>query len=208
MQPPTESGMQGAVDSMFADAAAKAEQTEKMAPTLAAAEAGDVAAMAAALDAAGVGVDTPGDDGDTALHMGCLYGQLAVVQECLRRGACVTARDEDNSTPLHDAAAGGHDAIVRLLLAGNADIAAQDDDGDSPLHLASNGGHAHVVGTLLAYDSAKVEALCGAMNALGQKPHNLAEDPATSACFTELAIGGGDDDDMGVSSKRVRGAAK
>lgn len=192
--------MQEQVDALFADAAAKAEQAEKMAATLAAAESGDVASMAAALDAAGVDVDTPGEDGDTALHIGCLYGQLEVVQECLRRGACVTARDEDNSTPLHDASAGGHDQIVRLLLAGGADVAAQDDDGDSPLHLASNGGHAHVVRTLLDHGAAQVEALCSAMNALGQKPLDLAEDPAVAQA---LAIGGVDNG-MGVATKRTK----
>ena len=193
---------------MLAEAQAAAEAAERMAPALAAAEGGDAAAMAAALDAAGVGVDEPGEDGDTCLHIACLYGRLGVVEECLRRGASVTARDEDNSTPLHDACAGGHEAIVRALLGRGADLGAVDNDGDSPLHLASNGGHAHVVRALLAHlesDDAARHALCSLANANGERPVDLAEDPALMAA---MRIAGGEEEepggDVGAAFKKSR----
>ena len=129
---------------------ARAEADDKMRPVLLAAEAGDVVAMSAALDSCSIQVDTQGEDGDTALHIGCLYGQLAIVQECVRRGADVKAKDEDNPTPLHDASAGGHYDIAKLLLEQGAQVTARDADGDSPLHLASNGGHAAVVQLLMS----------------------------------------------------------
>ena len=85
-----------------------------------AAEAGDVAALSAALD--DCSVDATGEDDDTPLHLvcmhqmrprwavpcvkhclraqACLHGHLAAVQELLTRGANVSVRDEDASTPV------------------------------------------------------------------------------------------------------------
>lgn len=56
----------------------------RMAAILEAAEQGEATIMASLLDMASLHVDSPGEDGDTALHMGCLYGQLSVV--CTRHG--------------------------------------------------------------------------------------------------------------------------
>ena len=39
-------------------------------------------------------VNARGEDGDSPLHIACLYGQAAVVEECIKRGADV------NWTPL------------------------------------------------------------------------------------------------------------
>jgi ankyrin repeat protein len=60
---------------------------------------------------------TTGPDGDTALHLACLYGHLPCVQQLLAAGCKGGAvNSEDGTSPLHDAAAGGHLAIVQLLL--------------------------------------------------------------------------------------------
>ena len=75
-------------------------------------------------------VNARGEDGDSPLHIACLYGQAAVVEECIKRGADVNARDEDDSTPLHDAAAGGFDAIVAQLLLKGASTSAKDNEED------------------------------------------------------------------------------
>ena len=185
-------------------AEAAAEAADVMRPVLMAAEAGDVAAMCAALDAGGHHVDKQGEDNDTTLHIGCLYGQLAVVEECIRRGADVTAKDEDNSTPLHDASAGGHYDIAKLLLSKGASVTARDEDGDSPLHLACNGGHAAVAQLLLSHLNEKQRnILLGLPNGLGQKPADLAEDPALVAQL-KLASGEAADDEEGSSGSAYK----
>ena len=48
-----------------------------------------------------------GPEGDTLLHLACLYAHEECAQLLLANGADVTVVDEDCSTVLHDAAAGG-----------------------------------------------------------------------------------------------------
>ena len=187
-----------------ADEADKPPPDTPIAHALAAAEAGDLATFTRLLDEHGLDVNDQGDDGDTALHMSCLYGHLAVVQECVRRGASVQACDEDGSTPLHDASAGGYYDIAKLLLENGAQIDVADGDGDTPLHLASNGNHGHICELLLTHAGAERAAqLKGTANGMGQTPHELAEDPTL---MRSLRLGGDDDDDgVGSNFKKSRG---
>lgn len=198
------------VDELLAAADEPSPEELKMAPILACAESGDVAGMSKALDAAGVPIDQKGEDGDTALHIGCLWGRLAIVEECLKRGASVVARDEDNSTPLHDASAGGHYDIVKLLLAKGASVQAVDNDGESPLHLAANGGHQHVVTLLLSHLApAAASSLLKKPNEAGETPIDLAEDPALIAQLNRACIGDNEapmdeDESSGAAFKRAK----
>jgi ankyrin repeat protein len=48
-----------------------------------------------------------GPEGDTLLHLACLYGHAECARVLMDCGASVSVRDEDDSTVLHDAAAGG-----------------------------------------------------------------------------------------------------
>ncbi|EOY07974.1 Ankyrin repeat family protein isoform 3, partial [Theobroma cacao] len=82
----------------------------------AAAQLGDLDALRLALDNLNGSIDEPVEDGDTALHLACLYGYLPCVQLLLERGANFEAKDEDGAVPLHDACAGGFIEIVQLLL--------------------------------------------------------------------------------------------
>ncbi|KAJ0476695.1 putative ankyrin repeat-containing domain-containing protein [Helianthus annuus] len=92
-------------------------------------------------------IDEPVEDGDTALHLTCLYGHLSCVQLLLERGASVEAKDED----------GGFMEIVRLLI-GKADspeclkrmLETVDVEGDTPLHHAARGEHKEIVQLLLS----------------------------------------------------------
>ena len=120
-----------------------------------------------------------GEDGDSPLHIACLYGQTAVVLECLKRGADVNAKDEDDSTPLHDACAGGFELIVAALLQRGAAFDAKDSDEETPLHHACRGGHAAVVERILKAcpDSAARVALIAAPNAAGETAAHMAEGP-------------------------------
>ena len=92
-----------------------------MVAVLEAAETGDVGTLTELLE--GVSIDMRGEDGDTALHIGCLHGQLGVVEECLKRGADVNVSDEDGSieTRLQASrcavpAGAGHPAVQAPLL--------------------------------------------------------------------------------------------
>ena len=151
------------------------------------------------LDALGVPIDTQGEDGDTALHIGCLHGQTAVVVECLKRGASVTATDEDGSTPLHDASAGGHYMIAKMLIQKGAKIDALDSDGESPLHLATNGGHQAIVDLLLSALGDAAPGLLKKPNGEGATPIDLAEDPALIAKL-KIACGEEDEDEDGAGA--------
>ncbi|MBA0824152.1 hypothetical protein Goarm_020834 [Gossypium armourianum] len=123
----------------------------------AAAQLGDLNALRLALDNINGSIDEPVEDGDTALHLTCLYGYLPCVQLLLERGANLEAKDEDGAVPLHDACAGGFVEIVQLLLdrASNSGclkrmLDSVDAEGDTPLHHAARGEHAEVIQLLLA----------------------------------------------------------
>lgn len=121
-----------------------------------AAEEGNIGALRDALGELVTSIDHPGEDGDTALHLACLYGHQEAVEILLTAGASVDVRDEDGALPLHDASAGGYNGIVTLLLQAAEEkhmlpslLSLVDVDGDTPLHHAGRGCHAQVVRLLL-----------------------------------------------------------
>ncbi|KAL9362159.1 hypothetical protein Peur_044944 [Populus x canadensis] len=147
-----------------------------------AAQLGDLDALRNALDSLNGSIDEPVEDGDTALHLTCLYGYLPCVQLLLERGANLEAKDEDGAIPLHDACAGGFTEIAQLLLntASSAErvkrmLEAVDDEGDTPLHHAARGEHADVIRLLLASGASATTA-----NSYGKIPSELPE-PDTEA---------------------------
>ncbi|KXZ43702.1 hypothetical protein GPECTOR_82g236 [Gonium pectorale] len=123
---------------------------------------------------AGADINTPGPDGDTALHLACLFGHMDCVRALLAGGADANAVNlEDGSTALHDAAAGGYLDICKLIVekAEGAIIRKADEDGDTPLHNAARGNHPEVVKMLLARGAdPRVQ------NGYGNKPVDEAEE--------------------------------
>ncbi|XP_057982000.1 uncharacterized protein LOC131167277 [Malania oleifera] len=153
-----------------------------------AAQLGNVDAFRLALDSLN-DIDEPVEDGDTALHLACLYGKLPCVQLLLERGACLEAKDEDGAIPLHDACAGGYIDIVRLLLSSanttesiKRMLETGDVEGDTPLHHAARGEHADVIRLLLASGASP-----SMRNNYGQTPSELSDAETEARRILEAA---------------------
>ena len=98
------------------------------------------------------GVDVHADDrvGWPPMVRAADYGQLAIVQTLLARGADPLKGTIGNRLPLHFAAEGGYVAIVSLLLRQpSVDPNLKDYTGQTALFKAANGGHHEVVELLL-----------------------------------------------------------
>ena len=75
--------------------------------------------------------------GRTPLHAAAAAGQVASVEELVRQGAAVDARDlTAQLTPLHVAAEYGYGAVAAKLLELGAALEATTDQGHTPLSLA------------------------------------------------------------------------
>ncbi|KZV15219.1 pentatricopeptide repeat-containing protein, partial [Dorcoceras hygrometricum] len=136
-------------------------------------------------------IDEPVEDGDTVLHLACLYGHLTCVQFLLERGANLEAKDEDGGIPLHDACAGGHPDIVRELIDHANDpmrlkrmLETSDGDGDTPLHHAARGEYGDIVSLLLAHGASPTTT-----NTDGKTPAELAEPGTDARRILEMASG-------------------
>lgn len=77
--------------------------------------AGDVEALKELLQG-GADKDEKDDEGRTALHFACGYGEIACSQELIKAGADVDAKDGNDNTPLHYAAGYGQAEAIKLLL--------------------------------------------------------------------------------------------
>ncbi|KVH90440.1 tankyrase [Cynara cardunculus var. scolymus] len=138
---------------------------------------GDIDALRQALDNLDGSIDEPVEDGDTALHLTCLYGHVSCVQLLLERGASVEAQDEDGGIPLHDACAGGYLEIVQLLIGKDNSLEclkrmleSVDVEGDTPLHHAARGEHKEIVVLLLSIGASPTMT-----NVYGKTPGELVE---------------------------------
>jgi len=96
-----------------------------------AAQAGDLDALAAGLDAHPDWIDALGGGFQkaTALHLAVLRNQHAAIRLLIARGADLNCRDfPDNAAPLHFAAAHGDLETIRLLVEAGADVDGSGDD--------------------------------------------------------------------------------
>ncbi len=64
------------------------------------------------------------DDNQSALHMACIDGDMAIVETLLDHGASVNNVNVNLNTPLHVAAEFGHDEVIKLLVCRGANISA------------------------------------------------------------------------------------
>jgi len=71
------------------------------------------------------------------LHKAAMTGDVARIDECIRKGMLVNAADVEGNTPLHHAYYQGNEAAVDRLIAYGADLTIRNKDGDTPLDMAS-----------------------------------------------------------------------
>ena len=86
----------------------------------------------------------------TALMAFAAAGAVDLVEDLLRRGADLEARDEDGYTALMYAANAGEEEVVRLLVDAGADCGARDAEGSTPLMFAAQRGSVRAVKRLVA----------------------------------------------------------
>ena len=98
-------------------------------------------------------------DGWTALHLACFFGQPGVAEALLAKGADVDARSHNpmQNTALHAAAATRNKDAVRALLEHGAEVNARQHGGWTALHAASQNGDLEM-GRLLIAAGADVQA--------------------------------------------------
>ena len=77
-------------------------------------------------------------DGDTPLHVVCVWGDVEPVKVLIDAGADVNARGDRGQTPLFRAVMGKNVEVVRLLLRSGADKSILDDDGRPVARFARN----------------------------------------------------------------------
>ncbi|XP_025420007.1 uncharacterized protein LOC112690247, partial [Sipha flava] len=76
------------------------------------------------------------------------------VEDYIKKGAVVNAKDKDGWTPLHYAVQNGYNEVVGVLLNKGADVNAKTTDkGNTPLHIAVSKGNDGIIKILLQHAS-------------------------------------------------------
>ena len=92
---------------------------------------------------------------NSALFFAVKNGQGSQVNQLIKQGAEIDARDDSGSTPLYQAAAWGRLEAVDLLLKKGADAALSNREGVTPLKAAAANGHQAVIERLRAGSGGK-----------------------------------------------------
>ncbi|XP_071537835.1 ankyrin repeat and SAM domain-containing protein 6-like [Panulirus ornatus] len=113
-----------------------------------AAEQGDIEHVQQALDA-GLDVDSPDHDNNTALHIACANDHESIVAFLLSQNAYCEAANNLGWTPLMQAARHGHMHVVMLLVQAGVSLDTRNRLGMTALKLASVSGHMGTIRTLI-----------------------------------------------------------
>lgn len=145
----------------------------------AAAEAGDVATLAAYCAQDGIDVNEPVDPatGETLLHVAAAGGQEASVRTLIRAGCKLAVLDNDDQNALHYACNEGHLAIARLLMQngiGGTELNRLDKYQMTPLHLAVEGGHLELVRFLTTLPQTSEKIRRGSVIFIAQRHEHTA----------------------------------
>jgi pectate lyase len=83
------------------------------------------------------------------IHVAASFGEVVKVEQFLKNGIDVNAKDEQDKTPIFYAVENNCKDIVGFLIASGANVNAKDEKGMTPLHTATKGGYKHVAELLI-----------------------------------------------------------
>jgi len=93
--------------------------------------------------------EAPASDGTTALHWAAHDDDQAAVEQLIKAGADVNARNDYGSTPLQEAAERGDAVMIRTLLRAGADVESANDEGQTALMTVARVGSVEAVKVLV-----------------------------------------------------------
>lgn len=108
-------------------------------------------------------VSTVNDDGNSPLHVACMYGNLKAVTYFIQKRENIELRNAFGQTPILLAAQEGHASIVSFLLKIGANIWSQDEEGESLLHKAVFNQHNEVIFKILEEEKSLIPPLVGGL---------------------------------------------
>ena len=120
------------------------------------------------------------NEGDTPIHVACLYNCCKIAKILKRFGSDLSAFNSDSNTPLHLACRQNHYKVVKVLLRYGANMTAQNAQGDTPLHVACRHASYQCVKVLSTSESSNMQ------NQSGNTPLHLACEIGSYACVTAL----------------------
>ncbi len=139
----------GGVDDVDEDDEGGDEDEEEGELTLhSAASTGDDEALAVLLAAPECDVNEKDEEGRTALHFACGYGEIACAEKLLAAKANADALDKNSNTALHYAAGYGRRDVVQLLIDAGASVVLKNADGKTPSDVARLNNQAEVLQAL------------------------------------------------------------
>ncbi len=120
-----------------------------------------------------------GSEGNRALDVSCLQGDVEVTRLLLEHGADPRLRNKAGGTPLHDAALKGNKEVIELLVAHGADVNAVDSQSKStPLHFAAEFDRLDAVMALVQHGADVNLKNAAALTALEEAKKNQFDDVA------------------------------
>eukprot|EP00752_Nemacystus_decipiens_P006945 g6233.t1 len=102
------------------------------------AQTGDIRGLRFFLEDNSTPPDIPDDRGDTPLNVAAYAGQPAAVEELLRQGANINAKNNKGWTPALSAASANHGDVMILLHRAGADLKMRDMNGSTVAHMAAS----------------------------------------------------------------------
>lgn len=118
------------------------------------------------------------DDGNTPLHIACMFGNLQGVKFFIQKEGNVEIKNAFGQTPILLAAQEGHSSIVSFLMTIGTNIWSQDEEGETLLHKAVFNHHYDVVHEVLEKEKSLIPPAKGGLTTaedrLGETPlHEL-----------------------------------